>query len=471
MPVPLTKQSISQLGQGLRSGAFSAVTLTTETLTLIDALNPTIHAFVAVTRERAMTEARRADADLRDGLDRGPLHGIPYALKDIFDAEGSPTTAQSHLLLHNVASADAEVVARLSRAGAVLVGKAATYEFAIEPWPGSDTPFAPARNPHHPDHITGGSSSGSAAAVAAGMVRIALGSDTGGSVRSPAGYCGVVGLKPGFGRVPTEGMIPLSPSLDHVGVLAASVEDAALALDAISIAREARTTSASTELASSEFGRGVDGLRIAYARNFFVGDAPLEHLAALDDAAERLAQLGAEVVEVELPPYDLFESCGRVILQAEAYALHAVSLRTHGGAYGRLAFQSLVVGAALSSRDLLAAQRAKRHLSSTLDRLFDGFDAMLTANVLATAPRFDEIGRPGRRWTPMRTFPFNVSGHPALALPTGTASDSLPIGVQLVGPANGEAMLCRVAAALERDLSIGPAVSPPPAAALREVHA
>lgn len=449
MHLGLTELPISRLSQGLRAGDFTAVELATQTLARIEALNPILHAFVAVTPDRALAEAGRADDELGSGIDRGPLHGIPYAIKDLFDAKGTATTAQSHLLLDNIAIDDAAAVARLTNAGSVLVGKLATYELAIEPYPGSDTPFPAARNPHNLDHITGGSSSGPAATVAAGIVRIALGTDTGGSIRSPAAYCGVVGLKPTYGRVSMKGVIPLSAALDHAGPLAASVEEAALVLNAICDDADFASKPGFTRKTDQD----LEGVRVAYARRFFAADAPASFLAALDAAAGCLADLGTEVEEVDLPAYELFESCGRIILQAEAWSLHAASMRSRPGAYGRLAFQSLAPGAALSADDLLVAQRAQRTLRSTLDRgIFTTFDLILTANVLATAPRFDEIAQPGRPWTPMRTFPFNVTGHPALALPMGQAPNGLPMGLQLVGPALGEQMVCRVGAALENEL-------------------
>jgi aspartyl-tRNA(Asn)/glutamyl-tRNA(Gln) amidotransferase subunit A len=443
------ERSIAELGEGLRCGAFTAADLAFETLDLIRASNPKVHAFVAITQERALAEAGRADRELRAGTDRGPLHGIPYAAKDLFDVAGVSTTAHSRLLLCNIAARDAVAVDLLTRAGAVLVGKTATYEHAIEPWPVDDGPFPPARNPRNVAHITGGSSSGSAAAVAAGLVRFALGTDTGGSVRSPAGYCGVVGLKPSYGAISSDGVVALSPSLDHVGVLAASVEEAALAFDAL--AKEKDRVQATKGLDGH-----VAGALIGYARRFFADAAPAEFIAALDSAAQQLASLGAEVIEVDLPAYDLFEACGRIILQAEAYGLHTRTLRSDPGAYGRLAFQSLVSGAVLSTDDLRVARQAQQLLTEALNQIFRGCNALLTANVLATAPRFDALATPGRRWTPMRTFPFNVTGHPALALPLHEASNGLPMGLQLVAPAGDEAMLCRVGAALEREFSKAP---------------
>lgn len=396
-----------------------------------------LHAFVTVTADRATTDAARADAELAKGIDRGKLHGIPYALKDLVDTAEIRTTAQSRLRIDHLPSRDAEVAARLRAAGGVLLGKLATYEFATV-GPDPALPFPPARNPRNPNHIPGGSSSGAAAAVAGGLVPVAIGTDTGGSIRSPACYCGVVGLKPTYGLVPVHGVMPLARSLDHVGPLASSVEDAALTLDVIA-----------GSSASADLRRGVRGLRIGYARTFHAGEAEPEIADALDRAAETLAGLGAVVEEVTLPPARVFEDCGTVILQAEAFALHRAWLRDRAADYGPLAYQTLVTGGALTAADLLQAQRVRRQLCAAMDELFARCDAIVLACALTTAPRFDDFDGRTPRWTPMRTFAFNVTGLPALAVPIGTAANGLPIGMQVAGRPRDEATICRVGAGFE----------------------
>ncbi len=441
--------SVIEAGDRLRDGTLTALALTEHALARIAVLDGGISAFVTVTADRALADAARADRELAEGRDRGPLHGIPHALKDIIDTAGIRTTAHSRLWRDRVPDADATVAARLRHAGAVLLGKLATYEFATV-GPDAGLPFPPARNPRHPEHITGGSSSGSAAAIAAGFARIALGTDTGGSIRAPAGYCGVVGLKPTWGRVSRHGVAPLSPSLDHVGPLAATVAEAALLLDAIAgfDPADPATDRPDDAAAASGLGRGVHGLRLAYPRHFHAGAEP-DIARALDAAVQDLARLGAIVEEIELPDPARLEACGTVILEAEAFAEHRDRLAARIGDYGRLAARGLLAGARHSGGDLEAAHRARRALTDMVLRRLDPFDAMIVANTLTAAPRVDSFDGETPRWTPMRTLAFNVTGQPALAVPIGVDRAGLPLGMQIVGKPGAEAMVCRVGAAYE----------------------
>ena len=441
---PLYQLSIIEAGQQLREGATTSCQLTETALGRIAALDSQYRAFVTLTADRAMGDARRADEAFSRGEDRSPMQGVPFALKDLIDAAGIRTTAQSRLMLDHMPTEDAVVTARLREAGGVLLGKLATYEFAVG-GPSFDLPFPPARNPWNIEHIPGGSSSGSAAAVAAGFVRTAIGTDTGGSIRSPACYCGVVGLKPTFGRVSLDGIYPLSPSLDHAGPLSATVDEAALTFDII--AGESTATSA-----RSRIGQGLRGLTIAYPRSFHSNDpeASPEVVDALDTAVSRLSLLGARIEEIDLPSYQIFEDCGIVILRAEAYAVHERTLRLRPQDYGQLAYQSLAGGLALTAADVARARQIKRTLTLQLNRdVFSHFDAVVCANVLAPAPRFDSFDSKTPRWTAMRTLPFNVTGHPALALPMGMSGSGLPLGMQIVGRSFDEAGICRIGAAYE----------------------
>ena len=342
-PKVLHELSIAEAGRRLRAGTLSPVALTQHCLARIAALDPRLNAFVLVTKERALADADRADRELKAGVDRGPMHGIPYALKDIYATAGIRTTCHSKLLLDNVPAEDCVVEAKLKSGGAVLLGKLATHEFAIG-GPSFDLPFPPARNPWHRDHFTGGSSSGSGAAVAAGLVRIAMGSDTGGSIRGPAFYCGTVGLKPTYGLVSRRGVFPLSYTLDHCGPLTWSVEDAALTMQVI--AGYDALDPASADLAVPDFtsgiGRDLAGLKLAYPRSFFATqeDITAEVIASLDASAQQFAKLGAKVEEIELPDFELFNACGRVILIAEAYAIHEKNLITRPLDYARYTYQA-----------------------------------------------------------------------------------------------------------------------------------
>jgi aspartyl-tRNA(Asn)/glutamyl-tRNA(Gln) amidotransferase subunit A len=433
-PADLT---IAEAGARLRDGSLGTLELCEAHLARIVARDPICHAFVTVTGERARADARAAARELREGLDRGPLHGIPVALKDLIDTAGIRTTNGSRVHWDRVPDEDAEVAMRLRAAGAVLLGKVQTYEFAVV-GPSFDLPLPPAANPWNTAHITGGSSSGSAAAVAGGLVRTTLGSDTGGSIRSPASYCGVVGLKPTYGRVSKAGVFPLSPSLDHVGPISASVEEAALTLDAISDAG-----------AATEIGRDIAGLRIGYARAWFVDRAPAPILHAMDDAVSQLSLLGARIEEVVLPDYAVFEAAGAVILHAEAMEVHRALLAERGEAYGKLAYQSILSALGLDTDDVLKARQAAGLLREQMDGLLGEVDALVTVNTLSTALPFSDFDGESVVWTEMRTIPFNVTQQPVLAVPIGL-SQGLPMGMQIVGRSGAEARICRIGHAYER---------------------
>jgi aspartyl-tRNA(Asn)/glutamyl-tRNA(Gln) amidotransferase subunit A len=449
----LNELSIADAGRAIRSGEITSVQLTEAALARIAALDPHYHAFVLVTRERALDEAARADALFARGVDLGPLQGLPYALKDIYQTEGLRTTCHSRLLQDHVPAVDCAVQEKLAAGGAVLLGKVDTFEFAIG-GPSFDLPFPPARNPWNPDHFTGGSSSGSAAAVAAGMVRMAMGSDTGGSIRGPAALCGIVGLKPTYGRVSRRGVFPLAYSLDHCGPLTWSVEDAALTMQAIAGYDPADPASADVPVPdyTASLGEGVSGLRIGYVRNFFLENPFLtkEALAALDAAAQTLGRLGAVVEEVEFPVNELFDACASVIMFSEAYAIHEADLKARPYAYGRYAYQRIVAGAVLSAADLMQAQRLRRELTSAVNGgPLKRHHALLAPTNLATAATFASFGKDAAKWGGMLTNPFNVTGSPALALPIGFGANGLPLGAQIVGRPFEEATVLRIGAAFE----------------------
>src|SRR5580704_8932347 len=294
--------SLAEAGRKIAAGEMSPVALTEAALARAAALQPKLDAFIEITAERARAAARRAEKEIAGGRRRGKLHGIPYGLKDIYDVAGLRTTAHSRLLLDNVATADAETTARLEAAGMILIGKLATHEFATG-GPAFDLPFPPARNPWNTAHFTGGSSSGSGAAVAAGIVSLAMGSDTGGSIRLPAAYCGIAGLKPTYGRVSRRGVAPLCYSLDTTGPLTWTVEDCALAMQALAGFDPLDPGSADLPVPDyrAALRRDIRGVRVGYCRAFNAdGDVEAEQMAALDAAAQLLAKLGAEVREVAL---------------------------------------------------------------------------------------------------------------------------------------------------------------------------
>jgi aspartyl-tRNA(Asn)/glutamyl-tRNA(Gln) amidotransferase subunit A len=418
--------------------------LTLHALDRIKRFDGRYHAFITVARERACSDAARADREIAAGIDKGPLHGIPYALKDSIDTQGIRTTAGSSTFLDHIPERDAVAATLMREAGGVLLGKLAMYEFGTV-GPSFDLPFPAVRNPWDMERITGGSSSGCAAAVAAGFARVVIGSDSGGSIRSPASYCGVVGIKPSYGSLDMAGIFPLSPAVDHIGIMATSVEEAAICLDVLQ--------RGNSKSATADIIRGVSGLKIAYGRNWSAGQADIDVQKALDETAVRLTALGAQITEVQLPDYPLIEASGAVLIQAEAFRLHAARLKSVPELYGCLAFQNLASGVMLSPDDEAAACYLKRTTTETFDRtIFHNFDALLLASTLTCAPAFSEFDGKTPRWTEMRTIPFNLTGHPALAVPSALSSRGLPLGLQIVGRHGGEAMVCRIGAACSAHL-------------------
>ena len=437
-PADLT---LAEAAASLRAGSLTSLALIEAVLERIQARTG-LDAFTHIAAD-AREQARAADARLAAEEDPGFFCGLPVAVKDLLDVKGQPSTAGSAVLAGRIAEQDADAVARLRAEGAVLIGKLATYEFAMV-GPDLTLPDPPARNPWNLEHITGGSSSGSAAAVAGGLVRVALGTDTGGSIRSPSAYCGCVGLKPSYERVSCAGAFPLSPSLDHVGPLAATVAEAAFLLDAISSRPGFRP-------ASGQIGTSVRDLTIGFARSWFAEDpqASAVLVQLMDDAAAVFSMLGARVTLIDLPDYAPYEAAASIILHAEALAEHDRLIREAQDAYGRPTLQCLAFGAVIDDEDLALARAAQRMLTETMLRAMDGVDLLLTATTLTTALPFSAFDGEKAVWTPMRTIAFNLTGQPALSMRVGF-EDGLPLGLQLVGRVGDEDLLCRAGHAFEQ---------------------
>jgi aspartyl-tRNA(Asn)/glutamyl-tRNA(Gln) amidotransferase subunit A len=431
----------------------SPVELLTALLARIDRLDPKLHAFIRLDADAAMTAARAAEAEIAAGRVRGPLHGVPVGIKDIFDVAGLPTTCHSKILLDNIAAADSVAVAKLRQAGAIILGKLSTHEFAIG-GPSFDLPFPPARNPWNPAHVTGGSSSGSGTAIAARMVRMAMGSDTGGSIRGPAAWCGTVGIKPTYGRVSRRGVFPLSWTLDHIGPLSRSVEDSAITLQVLAGHDPGDPASADVPVPDyrADLEKGVAGLRIGIPRAFFATATATtrEVVAGLDRTAAQLRDAGAIVEDIELPDYALFSAVGRVIMMAEAFAIHEADVQSRLLDYGEITAGRFVLGAAITAADLIHAQRARRELTDAVNAALTRYDALLMLSALDTAPRFDQPSDALSSASPIQTIPFNVTGHPAMSVPIGLGANGLPIGVQIAGRAFDEAMVFRIGRAVEK---------------------
>ena len=445
--------SAAEAGRAFAAHTLSPTELLAALLARVERLDPKLNVFIRLDAQAAMDAARQAEREIAAGRCRGPLHGIPVGIKDIIDVAGLPTTCHSRILLDNLATGDAAVVARLRAAGAIIVGKLATHEFAIG-GPSLDLPFPPARNPWNPQHHPGGSSSGSGAGVAAGLFPLALGTDTGGSVRNPASACGIVGLKPTYGRVSRRGVFPLAFTLDHVGPLARTVTDAALVLQVIEGHDAADPGSAAFSALDmvSALERDVAGLRIGFVRHFHQTDLPADPQVseALEDAAEVLHGVGAQIRDIALPTLNEFAAVNRVILGAEAWSIHAPWLRARPGDYGQLARQRLMAGAFMSAGDYVGAQRRRAQMIAAVDGAFQDVDILLCASSMDPASRIDDSAETLRTYPRQARTPFNVTGHPAVAMMAGLSRDGLPLSVQFVGRFGADAAVLRVARAYER---------------------
>jgi aspartyl-tRNA(Asn)/glutamyl-tRNA(Gln) amidotransferase subunit A len=431
----------------------SPVELMSALLERIGRLDPKLHVFIRLDAEAAMEEARAAEAEIVSGRLRGPLHGVPVGIKDIIDVAGLPTTCHSKILIDNVAAADAVCVSRLRGAGAIVLGKLATHEFAIG-GPSFDLPWPPARNPWNTDHHPGGSSSGSGAGVAAGLFPMALGSDTGGSVRNPASACGIVGLKPTYGRISRRGVFPLSFTLDHVGPLTRTVADNALMLDVIAghDPLDPGSAAAPTGHYASGLERGIRGLRIGFVRHFHETDMPAdpEVKAALEHVVGTLQTLGAEIRDIRLPSLEEFAAVNRVILQSEAWVIHGPWLRQRPADYGQLARRRLMAGAFMGAGDYVHASRRRLTMIAAVEDVLRQVDVLLCASAMDPPSRIDEAKEVERTYPRQARTPFNVTGHPALAMMAGISSSGLPLSVQFVGRNFAEATLFQIASEWER---------------------
>ena len=445
--------TIREAGLLIASGEISPVELTKAFLERIDEVDGRLQSYVTVLPEAALAQARVAEAEVLQGLYRGPLHGIPIALKDLYDTEGVRTTGQSKVLEYRVPSEDATTTLRLKEGGSVLLGKLAMHEFALG---GPKTSlFEQARNPWNLDHVTGGSSSGSGAAVAAALCMGSLGSDTGGSIRGPASLCGIVGLKPTYGRVSRYGVIPLSWSLDHCGPMTWTVEDAALMLQVIA-GPDPRDPTTSQAPVPDYFGhlRGdVRGMVIGVPRHYFFDtDSGLEPetLEAVDKALADLEALGARLEEVEIPSLEYAGISNTVIMLSEAFAYHRDNMVSQPQNFGEMVRTRFYQGSLFTAHDYIQAQRArsllKREFAETLQRV-DVIACPTSVTPASTFEGLDPLAALGR---PSYSAPFNQTGLPAISVPCGFTGAGLPIGLQIAGKPFDETTVMNVAYAYQQ---------------------
>ena len=450
---PLYHLTVREAGDLIRRRQLSPVELTRAFLERIQAVDGRLKTYVTLLAESAMAEAQAAEGEIARGGYRGPLHGIPVALKDLYDTKGVRTTAQSKVLEHRVPAEDATTTARLRGAGAVLLGKLALHEFALG---GPQTSiFEQARNPWDLERVTGGSSSGSGAAVAAGLCMASLGSDTGGSIRAPASLCGIVGLKPTYGLVSRYGVVPLSWSLDHCGPMTWTVEDAALVLQTIAgpDPKDPTTSAAPLPDYTQALREDVRGLRIGVPRHYFLeprnGVEP-ETAAAVEQALKDLEGLGARVEEVTVPSLEYAWVANSVILLAEAAAYHRRNLQARPREFGDIVRVRFFMGALLSGVDYVQAQRARSRVRRELAEVLRRVDVLAAPTQPKPAARFQGFDPFAIGLTPSFTSPFNLAGVPAISVPCGFSGEGLPIGLQIAVRPFDEPTVLRVAHTYER---------------------
>ena len=460
--------SLTEAARRLRNREATAAELVHACLARVEQWEPHVHALVTVLGERAIARAEQADREIASGQQRGPLHGVPVVVKDLIDVAGVPTEAGSQILAGSVAAADAAVTARLNEAGSIILAKSNTHEFAY----GALTP--PTRNPWNVDRMPGGSSGGSAAAVAVGEAFGALGTDTAGSVREPAALCGTVGLKPTYGRVSCQGVVPLAWSLDTVGPMARTVEDCSLIFSVLSRAAAGRTGSpAEASCDPDPPGSGLARLRVAVASELM---QPLEPAVAdtLDDLLEALSAAGAAVESVSIGDPDELTATLFVILLAESASYHRPWLESCPERYGADVLAYLEMATELTAVDYVDAQRLRVVQRARIDAILARADVLVAPSQQVVAPRIDTdlvvfpTGETAPRdLTLVRPLvPFSLTGHPALTVPLRLGEQGLPIGVQLVGASFTDERLFDWGSAIQRivgwDNAIPPSPAPPP---------
>src|SRR5919204_5776715 len=452
MDTELHDLSLAELARLIVARKLSPVELADALIRRVEEHDAQTHAFITPTFELAQRQARVAEAEIAAGKHRGALHGIPFALKDIYDTRGILTSGHSRVFIDRTPHEDATTVRKLYDAGAVLLGKLATHEMA-HAGPSFDLPWPPARNPWSLERFTGGSSSGSGAAVAAGMVPVALGSDTGGSIRGPASLCGVVGLMPTFGLVSRTGVITNSYTFDHCGPLARTVEDCALVLQALAgyDASDPGSVQRAIPPYRDALGDDLRGLRIGVLRHHWENDIPASDdvRRAMDAALDVLRRLGASLDECRVRPLAAYFDVKIIIAESEIFSVHQANLIARPKDFGA-DFRSRVLPSVLfSANDYVQATRERRRMQLEMPRLYEKFDAFVTAG-MGEAPRLADYRSVSFWQKPSLLTAWNVTGQPVIALPNGVGANGLPLGMQILGRPFGETTILNVAHAYER---------------------
>lgn len=445
------------LSQAIREKKLSPVEVIRHLLQRIESVNPRLNAYITVAAEEALATASRLEKEAAAGSLRGPLHGVPVGLKDIVYTKGLRTTMGSEAFRDYVPDYNAAVVERLEEAGAMVVGKLNTHQFAYGPT-GDRSYFGPVRNPYDADKISGGSSSGSGAAVASGLCYAAVGTDTGGSVRIPASCCGIVGMKPTFGRVSKHGIYPLSRTLDHPGPMTRTVKDNALLLGVLSgyDKRDPYSTQRATEDFTRQLDQNLRGKVVGIPSSFYFENVESEVESKVRDAVESLRDFGADVREIDLPRLEEILAAQRTILAAEAYTVHYERLREKPDQYEEEVRERLLAGESIQTRDYINAQQLKHAAVREFNQALEEVDVLAspTLPVLPTNIDQGEVNIRGRKEQVRSaltrlTGPTNLNGFPSLSVPCGFSESGLPVGLQLMGRAFDEAGLYRIGCSLE----------------------
>lgn len=440
-------RTIAEVSELIRRVELSPIELVRDGLDVIERLNSSLNAFITVTAESALAEAKQAEAEIRSGHWRGPLHGIPIGLKDLIDTAGIRTTAASAIFHDRVPIEDADVVKRLRAAGAVFIGKQNLHEFA---YGGSSliSHFGPVRNPVNPEFIAGGSSGGSAAAIATGMCFAAIGTDTAGSIRQPAALCGVVGLKPTYGIVSTQGIIPLSTSFDHAGPITRSVEDAAIVLDAIAHGPASYRDSLSHK---------IENFRIGIPRNYFFENLDVEISTSVERAIEAFEAMGCTIRDIEWPLNE-----DRTLFLAESHAYHHDKAATSPELYDPETLRRVRAGSDITEGQREAVSLKLQQIRRDIVAQIHDVDVLMTPTTPVPAPKISDLTkdisqlRPAEILLLRNTWPISVRGLPAISVPCGFTSQGLPIGLQIIGAPGEDAKVLRAAHEYEGTASRGP---------------
>jgi aspartyl-tRNA(Asn)/glutamyl-tRNA(Gln) amidotransferase subunit A len=444
--------TIAEAARLIAARKLSPVELAKTHLDRIRRLDPDLNAFLLVTEDRALADAKAAEARQMSGALRGKLDGIPIAHKDIYNTAGIRTTAHSKLLEHNVPTRDAHTVKKWADAGTVMLGKLSTHEFAFG-GPSFDLPWPPARNPWNRDHFTAGSSSGTGAAVAAGLILGGTGSDTGGSIRGPAALCGIAGIKPTYGLSSRTGILPLAFSLDHAGPMAWTAEDCGLLLQGMAgpDAEDPASVDRPVPDFTAELGKGVKGLRIGVVRHFFEQDHRASDAtgAGIDAAVDFFRKEGAEVRDITLSSAADYHAVGYLIMVTEAFTLHGPWMRERFTDYGELFRDRVSLAATVSGPDMIQATRRRHMLCREMFAAMENLDIIVSASQPGEAPRIDSVPKWANMEKPSFTMPFNVTGFPAISICTGFGEGGLPVAMQLAGKPFTEPTLFRAAHAYE----------------------